>query len=110
MSSRGGWIRRPLAEPDQYAGAAFYRPRDDTVVSVRFGAATPVVVSTACAPPAEPRRPAAGAGTADEGAGPMRNGAEPETYRVGDDAESGSGEDQGRPRYRGRAPAGTLES
>ena len=48
MSSRGGWIRRPLAEPDQYAGAAFYRPRDDTVVSVRFGAATPVVVSTAC--------------------------------------------------------------
>ena len=45
MSSRGGWIRRPLAEPDQYAGAAFYRPRDDTVVSVRFGAATPVVVS-----------------------------------------------------------------
>ena len=48
MSSRGGWIRRPLAEPDQYAGAAFYRPRDDTVVSVRFGAATPVVVSTGC--------------------------------------------------------------
>ena len=48
MSSRGGWIRRPLAEPDQYAGAAFYRPRDDAAVSVRFGAVTSVVVSTGC--------------------------------------------------------------